>query len=79
MYDEVNGFRHLRIGRIDDQMIHCFMDMQEIKNDLWGVDTVAVEVYPAKADLKDRSNTYHLWTWNGIRVPNLMELYMYKE
>ena len=78
LFDEVGGFKHLRISRIDNKSIHNFMDMQEIKNDLWGEDTVAVEVYPKQHDFKNGSNTYHLWTWNNIMVPNLAELYKYK-
>lgn len=77
LYDEPNGYRHLRISRIDGQPIHNFMDMQEIKNDLFGDNAIAVEVYPKKSEFKDGSNTYHLWTWNEIKVPNLLEIYQY--
>ena len=34
LFDEVNGYKHLRVRRIDDQPIHNYMDLQEIKNDL---------------------------------------------
>ena len=53
--------------------------MQEIKNDLLGKDTIAIEVYPKECDFKDGSNTYHLWTWKDIKVPNLLGLYQYNE
>jgi hypothetical protein len=78
LFDEVGVFKHLRVSRIDDQPIHDFMDMQEIKNDLWGEDVIAVEVYPRQIDFKNGSNTYHLWTWDNIAVPNLAQLYKYK-
>ena len=77
LFDKVGKYQHLRISRIDGKPIHNFMDMQEIKNDLWGEVTAAVEVYPAQKDFKDGSNTYHLWTWEEISVPNLNELYRY--
>ena len=80
LYDEIGGFRHLRISRIDDQPIHNFMDMQEIKNDLWGPDIVAVEIYPRQCDFVNGSNTYHLWTWQDIYdiIPNLKNLFAYR-
>ena len=77
LFDKVSGFKHLRIMRIDGQPIHDWMDMQEIKNDLWGHDVVAVEVYPKQEDFQNGSNTYHLWTWDGIVVPNLKDMYEY--
>jgi hypothetical protein len=78
LFDEIRGFKHLRICRIDRKPIHNFMDMQEIKNDLWGEDVIAIEVYPKQSDFKNGSNTYHLWTWSGIYVPNLAQLYEYQ-
>ena len=77
MFDEVNGFKHLRIRRIDDQPIHNYMDLQKVKNDLWGNYIVAVEIYPDQSKFKNGSNTYHLWTWEGIIVPDLNDLYKY--
>lgn len=77
LFDKIKEYRHLRISRIDRKPIHNYMDMQEIKNDLWGEDTIAIEVYPKQENFKNGSDTYHLWTWEGIEVPNLMELYTY--
>lgn len=77
LYDCVNGYEHLRVRRIDDEPIHNYMDLQEIKNDLLGEDVVAVEIYPRKADFKNGSNTYHIWTWAKLAPPNLAELYNY--
>ena len=76
--DEPKGFKHLRIRRIDDKPVHNWMDLQEIKNDLFGEDAIAIEIYPKKSDFKNGSNTYHIWTWEGITVPNLAELYEYR-
>lgn len=80
MYDEpAPGVRHLRIQGHNSEPIHNWMDMQEIKNIIWGEEVVAVEVYPAASQFKDGSNTYHLWTWPGLDaiVPNLLTLYEY--
>jgi hypothetical protein len=79
MYDEpAPGVRHLRIHEDGCKApIHNFMDMQEIKNTLWGEETIAVEVYPPASQFKDGSNTYHLWTWPDIEFPNLKTLYEY--
>lgn len=80
MYDEpAPGVRHLRIQGGGKEVLHNWMDMQDIKNTLWGEDTVAIEVYPAQSQFKNGSNTYHLWTWPGIEVPNLLTLYKYSD
>ncbi|MFX0132990.1 MAG: hypothetical protein ACFFDN_05020 [Candidatus Hodarchaeota archaeon] len=78
-YDYINGFKHLRIRRIDNKPIHNYMDLQEIKNDIFGENVVAIEIYPNQNNFRNGSNTYHLWTWNDIEneMPNLNELYMY--
>ena len=77
LFDELNGYKHLRIIRCDKQPIHNYMDILEIKNDLFGENIIAIEVYPKKDDFIDGSNTYHIWTWNNIKVPNLSEMYNY--
>ena len=76
-YDEIDKFRHLRVTRMDDNPIHNYMDLFQIKNDLLGEDIQAIEVYPKKQNFKDGSHTYHIWTWDGIETPDLTELYEY--
>ncbi len=68
---------HLRITRTDNEPIRNWSDMQQIKNDLLGKETIAIEIFPKDSDLIDYSNTYHLWTFPGLTVPNLKELYQY--
>ena len=58
LFDQVQGYKHLRISRIDGEPIHNYMDLQEIKNDLLGEDVVAVEIFPKKADFKDGSKIF---------------------
>ncbi len=70
-------YNHLKVTRVDNKPIHNCLNMQEIKNIVLGKDTVAVEIYPKQSDFVNGSNTYHLWTWDGIEVPNLKELPRY--
>ena len=37
-------------------------DLQRIKDELLGVDRVALEVFPARAAVVDVVNMYHLWS-----------------
>ena len=79
LYARVSNYEHLRIRRIDDQPIHSYMDLQEIKNDILGEDTVAIEIYPKQTDFKNGSNTYHIWACPDFQdnIPNLEQLYDY--
>lgn len=52
---------HLMIRRHDGGTDVPWADKQRIKDELIGVERVAVEVYPARADLVDDANMYHLW------------------
>lgn len=78
LYDEINGFKHLRIRRFDDQPICDFMDLQEIKNNFFGEWEAAIQVFPKQEDFVDGSNTYHLWIVKDVNLPNLKNLYEYK-
>jgi len=79
-YDEPKPeLKHLRVSLLNEDPIHNWMDLQEIKNDLFGEEVVALEVYPKVSDFKNGSNTYHLWTWPEIEVPNLAQLYTYND
>lgn len=56
LYEKTEEYEHLLIQRIDNQPIHNYMDLQEIKNNLLGEDVVAVEIYPKKDDLMNGAN-----------------------
>ena len=56
-----DGWFHLSIKRIDQQPVHDWRDLQQIKNDLFGVDREAVELYPRESRVVDTANQYHLW------------------
>ena len=43
---------------------------QEIKNELWGKDRVAIEVFPTEKNLVDVQDCYHLWIMpKGFKMP----------
>lgn len=43
---------------------------QEIKNELFGEDRVAIEVFPEESKLVDATDTYHLWILpKGFKMP----------
>jgi len=50
------------VQRHDDKPIpNHWREMQSIKNELFGAETVAVEYYPAESDLVDDCNIYWMW------------------
>lgn len=43
---------------------------QEIKNELFGKDRIAIEVFPKESNLIDANDTYHLWIMpKGFKIP----------
>jgi len=42
---------------------HDWRDMQRIKNEIMGAESVAVEVFPPMSELMDTSNQFHLWVY----------------
>lgn len=54
-------FTHIEIHRIDDSPTHNWYDLFQLKNELFGEDRAALEVYPPAERLVDDTNSYHLW------------------
>lgn len=69
---------HLRVRRLDNKAIPNYKIFQQIKNRLLGENVVAVQVFPKVKDYIDNTNTYHLFTWARINVPNLKQMYEYQ-
>lgn len=45
-------------------------DKQRIKNELFGSERTAVEVFPAESQLVDKANMYHIWIMpKGFKIP----------
>lgn len=53
--------KQLSIRRIDRKVIHDWRHLQQVKNDVFGPDCEAVELYPADDRVVDTANSYHLW------------------
>ena len=70
-HDTEWGFvEHLLVRRNDGGPVRSWADLQRIKNELAGEDRVAVEVFPARGDLVDQANCYHLWILpEGFALP----------
>lgn len=50
------------VQTVDDQPIkNHWRKMQNIKNELFGPETTAIEYYPAESKLSDVANIYWLW------------------
>lgn len=78
-YSIIETYIHLRIIRNDSKPICNWMDMQEIKDLLIGKNKTAVQVFPKARDMVNNGNTYHLWVWADMDVPNLKDLYDYSQ
>ena len=57
---ELGKFQHITIERSDGQPVG-WSDKQQIKDELFGRDRIAIEVYPDRKHLVDVMNVYHLW------------------
>jgi hypothetical protein len=66
------GVTHLSIKRLDKEPVHDWRDLQDIKNELCGKESNAVEVYPAESRLVDSANQYHLWVANNEKVNEVL-------
>lgn len=56
---------HLQIEANDHRPIHNWRDFQRIKDEILGEEEEALEIYPAKSQLVDDRNAYHLWSIPG--------------
>lgn len=76
----VDKLTHLRVRYYNKNLKDIpYGELFEIKNAILGKDTIAIQVFPKVNDHIDNSHTYHLFTWEGIEVPNLKELYNYEK
>lgn len=58
------------VQRHDDKPIpNHWREMQNIKNEIYGKDTVAIEYYPAEIELMDDHNIYWFWVFPDWSVP----------
>jgi hypothetical protein len=55
------GATKVMIRWLDARPVHDWMLFQRIKNDLFGPERIAIEVYPAESHKVDVANIYWLW------------------
>lgn len=53
----------------DTPILNHWSEMQKIKNELFGKETVAVEYYPAESNLQNQHNIYWLWIFEDGLLP----------
>lgn len=58
---------HTMIVNMDQSARRDFRDFQAIKNQLWGDEAEAVEIYPAESRLQDPSNAFFLWRVRNMK------------
>lgn len=62
------------IQRHDNQPIPGhWREMQNIKNEIFGPETTAIEYYPAESNLLDTHNIYWLWIFPSGVIPLLIQ------
>lgn len=44
-------------------------EKQRIKNEIFGKESVAVEVFPKESELVDQANMYHIWVLHDFDLP----------
>lgn len=53
----------------DTPILNHWSEMQKIKNELFGKETMAIEYYPAESQLRNTHNIYWLWIFPPGVIP----------
>lgn len=61
-------FIHLSIKRLDKEPVRDWRHMQQIKNELVGVEYEGAELYPAESRLVDTANQFHMWVMDSEKM-----------
>lgn len=64
---------HCSIRRVDRKAQRDWRHFQRIKNEIFGPEAEAIELYPAESRLVDEANQYHLYVITKGRFPFGME------
>src|SRR5688572_30679546 len=65
-----HGTTWLSIKRHDRRQIRNWRHLQQMKNEVCGMEREGVEIFPAESRLADAANEYHLWVLpEGVRIP----------
>jgi hypothetical protein len=60
---------HIKVERVDGNDGIPWDDLQEIKNEVAGVEHTAIEFYPAESELVNEKNMRHLWVIEDEWLP----------
>ena len=44
-------------------------EKQRVKNEIFGEESVAIEVFPKESELVDEANMYHIWVLHDFELP----------
>lgn len=47
----------------------CWNEKQRIKNEIFGKEAIAIEVFPPESELVDEANMYHIWVLHEFKLP----------
>lgn len=53
----------------DEPIVNHWSEMQRIKNEIFGEETMAIEYYPASSELTDTCNIYWMWIFPSGVIP----------
>jgi len=56
-------------NHFDKPIINHWSELQKIKNEIFGLETTAVEYYPAESELINDHNIYWLWIFPNEALP----------
>ena len=62
--DDSSGVKHMGVASLSG-IRPTWYEMQRIKDELFGTDSTAVEIYPPAKDAVDGSDMFHLWILPG--------------
>lgn len=62
---------HMKVSRIDGKSGISWDTLMQIKNEMLGPETLAVEVYPPQHEVVNEGNIRHLWTVDPDLIPSL--------
>jgi hypothetical protein len=57
------------IQSLTGEPVRNWEDLQRVKNECFGAETVAIEYYPAQSDLRNAHNIYWLWIYEPGQIP----------
>jgi len=66
--EELGEFFHVSFRNVDKTAHRDWRDTQRMKNELFGKDAEAVELYPKEGRLHDTCNQFHLWVIEANRT-----------